>query len=90
MPTRSSKSNPKDVNQNAARIVAMTTGQPMPKNVLSAQTLTDKQLHSQAASILGKLGGSKGGKMRAVNLSAARRSEIAAKAAQTRWTKAQD
>ncbi|MCE0497527.1 MAG: hypothetical protein LV481_06230 [Methylacidiphilales bacterium] len=90
MPTRSSKTIPKDVNQNAARIVAMTTGQPVPENVLPNQNLSDKELRSRAASILGKLGGSKGGKMRAANLSSARRSEIASKAAQMRWTKAQD
>jgi len=34
---------------------------------------------------LGKLGGSKGGKIRAARLSANRRSEIAKKAARARW-----
>jgi hypothetical protein len=38
-----------------------------------------------AAVALGKLGGSKGGKIRAQRLSAKRRSEIARKAARARW-----
>lgn len=48
-------------------------------------TLDDKRLRSEAASILGKLGGSKGGKARAANLSSTRRREIAKKAANARW-----
>ncbi len=40
-----------------------------------------------AAVALGKLGGSKGGKIRAQKLSAKRRSEIARKAALARWSK---
>jgi hypothetical protein len=74
---------PKDVNQNAARIVALTTGQPIPKNVSNAE----KRRRSEAASILGSLGGSKGGKMRAKNLSSERRREIAKRAAEARWSK---
>ena len=42
---------------------------------------------SEAASILGKLGGSKGGLARARNLTEAERSEAARRAAQARWTK---
>jgi len=38
-----------------------------------------------AAVALGRLGGSKGGKIRAAKLSAKRRSEIAKKAARARW-----
>ena len=72
---------PRDVNQNAARIVALSTGQPLPK--LSASE--EKRLRSQAASILGKLGGSKGGKERAKRLTAEQRSDIARKAAMSRW-----
>ncbi len=41
-----------------------------------------------AAVALGKLGGSKGGKIRAQKLTAKRRSEIARIAALTRWEKA--
>lgn len=40
-----------------------------------------------AAVALGRLGGSKGGKARAANLTAKRRSEIAKRAAQARWGK---
>ena len=40
-----------------------------------------------AAVALGKLGGKKGGPARAEKLSPERRSEIAKKAAQTRWAK---
>jgi hypothetical protein len=40
-----------------------------------------------AAVALGRLGGSKGGKIRAERLSAKRRSEIARKAARARWRK---
>jgi hypothetical protein len=85
MPTRSSKGIPKDINQNAARIVALTTGQQIPVNVISDE---QKRLRSQAASILGKIGGPKGGKARAESLTAAKRKEIAKKAALTRWKKA--
>ena len=37
---------------------------------------------------LGKMGGAKGGKIRAAKLSAQQRSEIARKAVMARWTKA--
>ncbi len=47
----------------------------------------DKGEKNPAAVALGKLGGSKGGKIRAANLSAKRRSEIAKKAARARWGK---
>jgi len=89
MPTRSSTGIRKDANQNTARIVALSTGLPIPAPPLISSVDLEKKLRSQAASILGKLGGSKGGKMRAANLSAERRSEIAKKAAQSRWTKNQ-
>jgi len=66
-----------------AQIVALTTGQKIPKNVGDDQ----KRRSSEAASILGKLGGSKGGKERARRLSAKRRKEIAEAAAAVRWSK---
>jgi len=64
-----------EVRSVASRIVALTTGQVQerPKN--------------PAAVALGLLGASKGGKARAAGLSAARRKEIAKKAAQKRWGK---
>ena len=67
----------KDANQIAAMVVAKSTGQPLP-------VVREK---NPAAVALGILGGSKGGKMRAKNLSAKRRSEIAKKAAKSRWKK---
>jgi hypothetical protein len=39
---------------------------------------------------LGKLGGAKGGKIRAANLSPEKRREIARKAVQTRWAKVRE
>jgi hypothetical protein len=44
-----------------------------------------KKEKNPAAVALGKLGGSKGGRKRAENLSPERRKEIAKKAAQERW-----
>jgi hypothetical protein len=72
---------PKDVNQLAARVAAISTGRPPPQLSAAEQ----KRLRSEAASILGKLGGSKGGKARAASLSANRRTEIAKQAAVARW-----
>ncbi|TMG53959.1 MAG: hypothetical protein E6H84_10160 [Chloroflexi bacterium] len=51
------------------------------------QKIIDSGEKNPAAVALGKLGGSKGGKIRAAKLSARRRSEIAKKAAATRWGK---
>ena len=42
---------------------------------------------SEAARLLGKLGGSKGGKARAKNMTKEERSEAARKAAKARWAK---
>ncbi len=42
---------------------------------------------SEAARLLGKLGGSKGGKARAEKLTPEQRKEIARKAAKARWEK---
>jgi len=75
---------PRDPNENAARIMALSTGQSVPQ--LSSGDV--KKLRSEAAAILGRLGGSKGGKARAATLSADRRAEIARQAAQARWSKA--
>lgn len=84
MPTRPSKR--EDALQAAARIVERTTGQPLPK-LTETPLLSDedKALRSQAASILGKMGGRKGGLKRAENLTPERRKEIAQQAAQKRW-----
>jgi hypothetical protein len=69
---------PRDTNQLAKFIVDMATSeQSEPK---SADTGKDP-----AAVALGRKGGLKGGKARAATMSAKRRSEIAKKAARTRW-----
>jgi len=69
---------PKDINQLAKSIVDQVTGE-TPAND------PDQEAMKAAASALGKKGGLKGGPARAKALSSKRRSEIAKKAAQTRW-----
>ncbi|HLH00854.1 MAG TPA: hypothetical protein VKX49_31400 [Bryobacteraceae bacterium] len=80
MPNRSSKrgQGPKDFNQVAFEVVQKAIGE-MPK-----EELPDPN-KNPAAVTLGRLGGLKGGKARAEKLSAAKRKEIAKKAAQSRW-----
>lgn len=73
MPKRSSK----DLNQIAAEILKAATTE-------RQATPTAK---NPAAVALGRLGGLKGGKARAKSLSAAKRAQIAKKAALTRWAK---
>jgi len=78
MPERSSKSK-LDINLLAKSIVDDST----------AEKLFDKAIEegkNPAAVLLGRLGGLKGGKARAVKLSVERRSEIAKKAATIRWS----
>ncbi len=78
MPKRSSRL---DLNQLAKRIVAEATGE-------EPITLPPPQ-KNQAAVELGRLGGKKGGAARAAKLTSNQRSEIAKKAATTRWAKKQ-
>lgn len=68
---------PTDINQRAKNIVDLATG----------ETKEIKDGKNPAAVALGKLGGLKGGKARASNLSAKAREDIARKAANTRWAK---
>jgi len=77
MPERSSKpKRPRDPNQLAALIVKLSTeGEPEP----------EPDTRNPAAVALGRLGGKKGGKARAVKLTPEQRSEIARKAAAKRW-----
>jgi len=70
---RSSKL-PKDSNQLAAEIVRLSTEEP-PQSI---------KLYLAK---IGRKGGLKGGKARAMKLSGEKRSEIASKAATARWTK---
>jgi len=67
---------PKDVNQLAKYILDATTGE--------AEKIEPPK-KNPAAQALSKLGASKGGKARAKNLTAKKRSAIAKKAAEARW-----
>jgi hypothetical protein len=71
---------PRDINQLAKFIVDVSTGEAE----LPECQLTGK---NPAAVELGKLGGKKGGKARAKNLTAEQRKAIAQKTAQTRWAR---
>jgi len=73
---------PRDSNQLAAQIVAMSTGQPVPK--------ANGPEKNPAAVALGRLGGLKGGKARAASMSAKRRQGIARAAAVARWKRARN
>ena len=80
MPNRSSKPpRPRDPNQRAKLIVDLATGQVEDKDPNEGK--------NPAAVELGRLGGKKGGPARAKKLTAAKRAEIAKKAAKVRWRK---
>lgn len=87
MPRRASIKRTEDVNESAFRTVQQLTrdrdeaapAAPMPAPKKNA-----------AAVALGKLGGSKGGKTRAANLTPERRREIAQQAAAKRWDRTPD
>ena len=79
MPERSRKK-PSDMNQLAKSIVEEVTAEE-----LQAKAIAEGK--NPAAVMLGRLGGLKGGKARAIKLSAAQRKEIAKKAANARWSK---
>lgn len=80
MPTRPSKKKPLDFSQIALEVVEAATHTPL------IQKPTDPP-KNPAAVALGLLGASKGGKARAKSLSPKKRSQIAKKAAKTRWNK---
>ena len=75
MPKRSST----DINLIAARVVEISTGEPLKSSEKNA-----------AAVSLGRLGGLKGGKARNERLSPERRREIASNAARKRWKEKHD
>ena len=56
-------------------------------NVLASEIVEQATHKNPAAVALGRLGGLKGGRARARKLSPEQRSEIAKKAAQTRWAR---
>lgn len=66
-----------DVNETALAVV---------QSMVNADT---KEAKNPAAVALGRLGGLKGGKARAKNLTASKRKAIAKKAAKARWSKNQ-
>ena len=72
---------PTDVNQRAKSIVDIATGE-----IEDVNPENGKNLNAVA---LGRLGGLKGGKARASKMSKEKRSEIAKKAANSRWKKPQ-
>jgi hypothetical protein len=74
-----------DVAQNALRVVEQAIGEPLKP---ARKTIAfPRKPKNPAAVALGKLGGMKGGKARAAELSPERRKEIAQKAAKARWAK---
>jgi hypothetical protein len=75
MPKRRGKT---DVAQNALRVIEEAIGEPLIE-------AAPERRKNPAAVALGRKGGLKGGKARAESLSAKKRSEIAKKAAKTRW-----
>ena len=80
MPDRSRK-RPRDASQLAKLMVDIASGET--DDTAPVKPANDK---NPAAVALGRLGGLKGGKARARSMSAAKRSEIAKKAAKARWT----
>jgi len=78
--TASSRKRPRDLNSLAASIVDDATREGPSDPALDAPD-------NARARENGRIGGLKGGRARAANLSAEKRSEIARKAARARWAK---
>lgn len=87
MPKRSRKE-AGDYNVNAARIVAIATGQEPPEPAKPKKAGAPKK--NPHAVALGRKGGKIGGKARAESLTAKERREIAVKAARARWGTSED
>ena len=77
MPNRSGKK--QDLNERAFSIVQQLTGE--------VRRSDENEGKNPAAVALGRLGGLKGGRARADSLTAEQRSELAKKAAQSRWAR---
>ncbi len=58
-----------------------------PTHIVEKATNESSIVKNPAAVALGRLGGLKGGRVRASNLTSERQTEIAKKAAQARWSK---
>jgi hypothetical protein len=83
MPTRSSKPKDRDFATNARRVVEQAIGER-----LDGTALPDPSAGKNPAAVaLGKLGGAKGGRARALKLTPEQRTDIARVAAETRWKK---
>lgn len=79
------KKRPSDINIIAKQIVEEATQEKPTEEKPPPKTIKEK---NPAAVALGRLGGLKGGKVRAERLSKEQRKEIAKKAAKKRWSKA--
>lgn len=79
-----------DINVIAHEILQAITGEPAGNTSVQRDPARKKELPAKnpAAVALGRLGGLKGGKARAKKLTAKKRTEIAKKAAKTRWQNA--
>jgi hypothetical protein len=88
MPKRSSKKPSSDISLIAHRIIEEATGEPLTPEAKSKEPTKEPAKEKNPAAVaLGRLGGLKGGKARAKALTKKERSEIARKAAKTRWKK---
>jgi hypothetical protein len=76
---------PTDLNQRAARIVALATEEVSATNGVAVVEPETVDATHEAAVALGRLGGLKGGAARASKLSKERREEIAKAGAAARW-----
>jgi hypothetical protein len=84
MPSRASKTRPKDPNLLARSVVEDLIGEKWDGSPL-VRAADPQDTRNPAAVALSMLGASKGGKARAESLSARRRKMIAKKAAEVRW-----
>lgn len=73
---------PRDISQRAKLILDIATGE--------VEDKPEDEGKNPAAVALGRLGGKKGSKTRAAKLTKERRSEIARKAARSRWNKSRN
>lgn len=70
------------MNKRTKSIINLAVGNPIQED---AFPITETKAKNPAAVALGRLGGLKGGKARAMKLSAKQRTQIAKKAAKARW-----
>lgn len=84
---------PADFNQRAYEVFQEAIGEVVPEPFVEDEAAIDHLVGTEknlAAVELGRLGGSKGGKVRAAKLTPHRRIEIARMAAKARWDKRKD